>query len=55
MSRILPSLIPDDLPIYKSCIKGKMNKMLFTTKGYKTKECLQLVHIDMCRPFNDYG
>ena len=30
--RILPSLIPKDLPVYESCIEGKMTKRLFTAK-----------------------
>ena len=49
-SRILPSLIPEDLPICKSCTKSKMTKRSFTTKGYKVKKCLKLVHTDIYRP-----
>ena len=29
-----------------------MTKRPFTTKGYRTKECLELVHTDMCGLFN---
>ena len=29
-----------------------MTKRPFTTKGCRAKECLELVHIDVCRPFN---
>ena len=51
-SGILPSLIPEDLPICKSCIKGKVTKRTFTAKGYKAKEFLELVHTNGYRPFN---
>ena len=49
-SRILPHLIPEDLPICKSCIEGKMTTMPFTIKGYRDKGHLELVHIDVCEP-----
>ena len=29
-----------------------MTKRPFTTKGYKANECLELVHINLCGPFN---
>ena len=51
-SRILSPLILKDLPIYESHIKSKMTKRPFIAKGYKTKECLELVHTDMCGSFN---
>ena len=46
-SRILPYLILEDLLVYESYIEGKMTKRLFTTKGYRAKEYLELVHIDI--------
>ena len=49
---ILPSLIQNDILICESYIEGKMTKMSFITKGYRAKECLAFVHIDMCEPFN---
>ena len=51
-SGILPSLILKDLPVCESCIEGKITKRPFTTKGYRVKECLELVHTDVCGPFN---
>ena len=30
-----------------------MSKRPFTTKGYRAKECLELVYIDMYGPFDD--
>ena len=32
-----------------------MIKRHFTTKEYRAKECLELVHTDMCGPFNVYA
>ena len=29
-----------------------MTKRPFIAKGYRAKECLELVHIDVCGPFN---
>lgn len=29
-----------------------MTKIPFTAKGYLTNECLELVHTNVCRPFN---
>ena len=52
---ILPSLIIEDLPVYKSYIEGKMTKMPFIAKGYRANECLESVHTNMCGPFNVYA
>ena len=54
-SGILISLILKDLPVCESCIECKMAKRPFTTKEYRTRECLGLVHIDVCEPFNVYA
>ena len=51
-SRILPPLIPKDLPVYESYIEGKMSKRSFIAKGYRAKEYLELVHTKVCGPFN---
>ena len=31
-----------------------MTKRPFTTKGFRAKECLELLHTDLCGPFNVY-
>ena len=51
-SRTLHSLVPKDLPVFDYCIKGKMTKRPFTTKGVGAKKCLKLVYTDVCEPFN---
>ena len=33
-------------------MEGKITKRPFTTIGYKVKECLELVYIDMCGLLN---
>ena len=48
----LHSLVPEDLLICESCIEGKITKRPFTSKEVRVKECLKLVHIDVCEPFN---
>ena len=45
-------MIPEDLLVCESYIEGKMTNRPFTTKEYRAKECLELVHTDVCRPFN---
>lgn len=49
-SRTLHSLVPKNLPVCDSCIKGKMTKRPFTTKGVRAKECLKLVYTNVCEP-----
>ena len=39
------------LPVCESCLKGKMTKRPFTTKGLRAEEPLELIHSDVCRPF----
>ena len=48
----LHSLVLEDLVAFESCIKGKMTKKPFTSKGIKAEKCLELLHIDVCRLFN---
>ena len=45
-------MILKDLSVYESCVESKMTKRPFTVKGYKAKECLELMHTDICGPFN---
>ena len=49
---LLEFLQESSLPTCESCLKRKMTKRHFTTKGTKTIECLELIHSDVCRPFN---
>ena len=51
-SRISQLLILEDLLVCESYIEDKMAKRPFTAKGYRAKECLKLVHIDVCGSFN---
>ena len=45
-------MIPKDILIYESYIDGQMTKRPFITKGHETKEWMELVHANMCEPFN---
>ena len=47
----LDIIIMKDLPICEFSIDDKMTKRFFTIKGCRDKECLELVHIDLCKPF----
>ena len=40
------------LPVCESCLEGKMTNRLFSVKGTRAKEPLQLVHLDVCGPLN---
>ena len=44
-------IILKDLPICEFFIDDKMTKRSFTIKGCRDKECLDFVHIDLCKPF----
>ena len=46
----LGSLKLEALPVYDSCLEGKMTRRLFTAKGYRAKEQLELVHFYLCGP-----
>ena len=48
----LQSLQVDDMPTCESCLEGKMTKRSFNSKGNRAVECLELVHSDVCGPFN---
>ena len=40
------------LPVCESCLEGKMTKRPFSTKDERAKEPLELIHLDICGPFN---
>ena len=40
------------MPTCESCLEGKMTKCSFNSKGNRAIECLELVHSDVCGPFN---
>ena len=40
------------LPVYESCLEGKMTKRPFAAKGNRSKEVLELVHSNLCGPMN---
>ena len=46
----LGSLELEALPVCESCLEGKMTRWSLTTKGYRVKEQLELVHSDLCGP-----
>ena len=48
----LQSIQVDDMPTFESCLEGKMTKRSFNSKGNRAIECLELIHSDVCGPFN---
>ena len=48
----LQSLQVDDMPTCESCLEGKMTERSFNSKGNRAVECLELIHSDVCGPFN---
>ena len=40
------------LPICESCFEGKMTKRSFSWKGNRANDLLELIHSDICGPFN---
>ena len=48
----LESLQVGSFPTCESCLEGKLTKRPFTAKGTRATECLQLIHSDVCGPFN---
>ena len=40
------------LPICEPCLKGKMTMRPFKAKGYRAKEALDMVHMDLCGPMS---
>ena len=49
---LLESLQVGSLPTSESCLEGKMTKRPFNAKGNRATECLELIHSDVCGPFN---
>ena len=45
---LLSELEENSLPIYESCLEGKMIEKPFTGKSHRAKELLELVHSDLC-------
>ena len=48
----LRELTLSTLSVYESCLDGKMTKRPLSTKRQRTTQPLELVHSDVCRPFN---
>ena len=40
------------MPVYESCLEGKMTKRPFFSKGNRAKVLLELVHTNVCGPTN---
>ena len=40
------------LPVYESCLEGKMNKRPFSTKSERAKAPIEIIHTDVCGPLN---
>ena len=49
---ILDNLVLEPMPVYESCVKGKMTMRPFPPKGSRSNDLLELVHTDMCGPIN---
>lgn len=48
----MKSLHVGTIPTCESCLKGKMTKRPFSSKGLRATHVLELVHTDVCGPFN---
>ena len=48
----LKELKVGNLPVYESCLDGKMTKRSFLAMGFRAKEPLELVHSDVYGPLN---
>ena len=42
----------DGFSVCESCLKGKMTKRPFNAKGYKAKDLLELIYLDVCDPMS---
>ena len=51
-SGTLHSLVLEDFQVHESYLRGKMTKRPFNTKGVKAKDYIELVHTNVCGPFN---
>jgi hypothetical protein len=41
-----------DYSVCESCLESKMTKRPFSAKGYRAKDLLELLHIDVCGPMS---
>ena len=48
----LKELMVAPLPISESCLEGKMTKSSFPLKEHRANDLLELIHLDVCGPFN---
>ena len=48
----LKDLKVGNLPVFESCLEGKMTKRCFSAKAFRAKERLELVHSEVCGPLN---
>ena len=48
----LKDLSVRSLHVCKSCLEEKMTNRPFNAKGNRATECLELIHSDVCGPFN---
>ena len=49
---ILASLGVEPMPVWESCLEGKMMERPFLSKGSRAKDLFELVHTDVCGPIN---
>ena len=49
---LLEPLDFNEFPICESCLKGKMTKRPFNSKGYRATDFLKLVHSNVCGPMS---
>ena len=49
---LLNELEDDSLSSCESCLEGQMTKMSFTKKGYRAKDPIELIHLDVCSLMN---
>ena len=49
---LLEPLDFNKFPVCKSCLEGKMTERPFNAKGYRAKDLLELVHLDVCGPMS---
>ena len=48
----LASLVVEPIPVCESYLESKMTKRLFSSKGHRAKDLLDLIHTDVCGPIN---
>ena len=50
---ILDNLVLEPMPVYESCIEGKMTNIPFPSKDNRSDDLLELVNTDVCGPINN--